>query len=99
MNYVDSRVSQQMGGKGSGGRNRIGAEPMTAAQRKRRSRLGLSRKRGRKTVSLEAFEAAIAAARPYVRPQAPAWFRGKEPLEVELGRETSYATTVRRFPE
>jgi hypothetical protein len=85
-----------MGGKGSGGRNRIGAEPMTAAQRKRRSRLGLSRKRGRKVVSLEAFEAALEAAILYRRPVPPEWFRGKEPLEVKLGRETVYAVTVRR---
>ena len=78
------------------GRKPIADKAMTPAQRKRRQRLGLTRKRGRKLVSLEAFEAALKTAIPYVRPRAPWWFAGKRPLEITLGRRTAYATTVRR---
>jgi hypothetical protein len=36
------------------------------------------------------FQEAIRVTLPPVRPEAPRWFRGKQPLEVKLGRTTHY---------
>jgi len=37
------------------------------------------------------FQEALQATLPPVRPAPPAWFRGKTPLEIVLGRKTYYA--------
>jgi hypothetical protein len=78
-----------MGGKGSGRKSR-GHRAMTSTERSQRSRLGLP-KLEKQGPAFVRFEQVMRETLPYVRPEAPRWFRGKRPLEITLGRKSHYA--------
>jgi hypothetical protein len=79
---------------GEGGRLRF-RDRWEKALRLQRSRLGIP-KAERDGSRIERFQEVVRATLPYVRPEPPRWFRGKEPLAISKGRPSWVAVRVAR---
>jgi hypothetical protein len=78
-----------------GGRKPIKARAMTPAERQRRSRAGIP-KAEREGPAVARFAEVLRATLPYVRPEPPRWFRGREPLVITKGRPSWVADKIHR---